>query len=178
MTHTAFEGSRRIAAGNLAGVRAEVVRLGGTGLVFEDETGRQVDLDFREEAVASAVIDEPRRVGRPKLGVVSKEVTLLPRHWEWLGRQPGGASGTLRRLVDGARNVSSEKDRVRQSQEAAYRFLSAMAGNEAGFEEAMRALFACKRESFEEQVRNWPIDVRDYGRQLAGGAFEDMTIKR
>ena len=122
-------------------------------------------------AVARAVAEEPRKVGRPKLGVVAKEITLLPRHWEWLALQKGGASVTLRRLVDEARNVSGEKDRVRQAQEAAYRFMSAMAGNEPGFEAALRALFTGQRVRFEELVRDWPLDVRDYTRKLAGGAL-------
>ncbi len=113
----------------------------------------------------------PRRPGRPKLGVVGREVTLLPRHWDWLNSQPGGASVALRKLVDQARKVNATRDRVRQSQEAAYRFMSAMAGNEPGFEEASRALFARKRERFDEMVGAWPIDVRDHAKLLAEAAF-------
>lgn len=177
--YAAFEGARRIASGELAFVTIEVKRALARGqrgpvLIFEDGTGRQVDLDLREPPPAplpEPTPDGPRRAGRPKLGVVAKEVTLLPRHWDWLGLQPGGASVTLRRLVDEARNVSAEKDRVRQAQEAAYRFMSAMAGNEPGFEEAIRALFAGKRLRFNELVSDWPIDVRDYSRQLAEAAL-------
>ena len=146
----------------------------GALLIFEDNTGRQVDLDCREPPsapVAPPPVDEPRRAGRPKLGVVAKEVTLLPRHWDWLGLQPGGASVTLRRLVDEARNVSAEKDRVRQAQEATYRFMSAMAGEEPGFEEAIRALFAGKRLRFNELILDWPVDVRDYAQQLGEAAL-------
>lgn len=180
MRYTAFEGSRLIASGDLAEVtRAakEVLARGERApvLVFDDETSRVVDLDFREpEAQAAAAEAEPekRPVGRPKLGVVPKEVTLLPRHWEWLGRQPGGASVTLRRLLDEARNVSAEKDRRRQAQESVYRFMSAMAGNEPGFEEALRALFAGHKVRFENLVGDWPIDVRDHALRLAGQTFE------
>jgi len=177
---TAFEGSRLIASGDLAEVTRAVKEVLARGerapvLVFDNETSRVVDLDLREpEAQAAAAEPEPekRPVGRPKLGVVPKEVTLLPRHWEWLGRQPGGASVTLRRLVDEARNVSAEKDRLRQAQESAYRFMSAMAGNEPGFEEALRALFAGHKVRFENLVRDWPIDVRDHALLLAGQAFK------
>ena len=133
-----------------------------------------MDLDYREPPPAPAAPppeDEPRRAGRPKLGVIAKEVTLLLRHWDWLGLQPGGASVTLRRLVDEARNVSAEKDRVRQAQEAAYRFMSAVAGNEPGFEEAIRALFAGKRLRFNELILDWPVDVRDYAQQLGEAAL-------
>jgi hypothetical protein len=113
----------------------------------------------------------PRGPGRPKLGVVAREVTLLPRHWEWLATQPGGASITLRRLVEHAKRASTGKDRVRRSQSAAYRFMSAMAGDEPGFEEATRALFAGNLDRFNTLVEGWPRDVRDHARRLATGAF-------
>ncbi len=183
ITCTAFEGSRRIGTGEMGKVAVEVKKVlergeRGTVLIFDDRTGEQVEMNWRATPVAALAlvdepaVDEPRRVGRPKLGVVPKEVTLLPRHWEWLGLQPGGASVTLRRLVDEARNVSAGKDRVRQAQEAAYRFMSAIAGNEPGFEEAIRALFAGQRQRFEELVLDWPIDVRDHARQLAAAALD------
>ena len=131
-------------------------------------------MDYREPPpppAAPPAEDEPRRAGRPKLGVIAKEVTLLPQHWDWLGLQPGGGSVTLRRLVDEARNVSAEKDRVRQAREATYRFMSAMAGDEPGFEEAIRALFAGKRLRFNELILDWPVDVRDYAQQLGEAAL-------
>jgi hypothetical protein len=106
------------------------------------------------------------------MGVVAREVTLLPRHWEWLSRQPGGASVALRKLVEAARRANTGQDRVRSSQEAAYRFATVMAGNLAGFEEALRALFARNRSRFDEQVAPWPVDVRDHVRKLAAAAFE------
>lgn len=177
-SYTAFEGSRRVSSGDMARVTAELKRVIARGergplLIFEDSTGQQVDLDFREPSPPLPEFKEPapRRAGRPKLGVVAKEITLLPLHWDWLGLQPGGASVTLRRLVDEARSVSAEKDRVRQAQESAYRFMSAMAGNELGFEEAIRALFARKRRRFQELVLDWPIDVRDYAQQLGEAAL-------
>jgi hypothetical protein len=189
MTCTAFEGSRRIASGTLDLVARATKRVLDRGedapvLIFDDETSRPVEVDFRgteEEVLAKlpmsvaepALVEETRRkVGRPKLGVVAREVTLLPRHWDWLSAQPGGASVTLRRLVDEARNVNATKDRVRQAQESAYRFMSAMAGNEPGFEEAIRALFAKQRKRFDEWVDAWPIDIRDHARKLASAALD------
>ncbi len=107
--------------------------------------------------------------------MVAREITLLPRHWDWLNRQPGGASVALRKLVDDARRTYKDRDRVRQSQEAAYRFMVAMAGNEPGFEEATRALFARQQEAFNRLIERWPADVRDHARKLAVPALERAT---
>jgi hypothetical protein len=127
-------------------------------LAFDDETGRQVDLDLSEPA-------EPlRKRGRPALGVEAKEVTLLPRHWEWLGRQRGGASATLRRMVEEA----SRKGRTpRECHDAAYWFLSAMAGNLPRFEEAVREIYAGNKVGYDHFTHGWPPAVRDHGRALA-----------
>jgi hypothetical protein len=103
--------------------------------------------------------------------VVAREITLLPRHWEWLGRQPGGASVAIRKLVDDARRGSEDSDRVRAGQDAAYRFMSAMAGNRPHFEEAIRALFAPNPARFRELIAEWPADVRDHAAWLATRAF-------
>jgi len=140
---------------------------GGEFLVFEDVSGRQIDLDFRGTPNAGEATAEPRGRGRPKLGVVPREVTLLPRHWDWLNSQPGGASVALRKLVDEARRSSGDADRIRAAQEAAYRFLSAIAGNLPGYEEATRALFAYDRRRFGEHIAGWPEDIRDYAVKLA-----------
>ncbi len=113
--------------------------------------------------------------GRPRLGVVAREVTLLPRHWQWLSSQPGGASVALRKLVDEARLANIGKDRVRQSQEAAYRFMSAMAGDAPGFEEAARALFAGDEHRFEQCISVWPEDVRDHAKRLAKDALHTQS---
>jgi len=184
MNYTAFHGLQRIGAGNLP----EIAMLlkdapqGGGYLVFEDATGRQVDLDTRgtpDEILArysEPASTEPRGRGRPRLGVVAREVTLLPRHWEWLASQPGGASVALRKLVDQARKTSGDRDRVRAAQEASYRFLSAIAGNLPGFEEATRALFAYDRRRFGELIAGWPEDVRDYGIQLAFADRDPDTL--
>ena len=137
-------------------------------LAFDDETGRQVDVDLRPEAQSV-----PRR-GRPSLGVEAKEVTLLPRHWEWLGVQPGGASVALRKLVEEARR-NDGKSQVRTAQTALNRFMSAMAGNLPGFEEAGRALFAGDKAGFERETKAWPEDIRDYARRLAAPAFPEQA---
>lgn len=142
---------------------------GGDYLVFDDKTGRQLDIDLRalESPQSLDSQTEPRGRGRPRLGVIAREVTLLPSHWDWLNAQPGGASVALRKLVDGARRTSGDRDRVRAAQESTYRFISAISGNLPGFEEATRALFAYDRRRFGELISGWPEDIRDYAIRLA-----------
>jgi hypothetical protein len=166
MSYTAFQGQNRIAAGNLAEVYSLLKdRPQGDFLVF-DETGRQVDLDLR--AIQHEPSADPARGrGRPRLGVVAREVTLLPRHWDWLNSQPGGASVALRKLVEEARRTRGDNDRVRAAQESAYRFLTAIAGNLPGYEGALRALFAYDRRKFADLIAGWPQDIRDHAIQLA-----------
>ena len=177
---TVFAGPRLIVTGDRDVAISALRELAANGeqrsiLVFDDATGEQVDLDVREGSIPVAAPaneePEPRRPGRPKLGVVAREVTLLPRHWEWLNAQPGGASVALRKLVEAARRDSVDTDRMRHSQEAAFRFMTAVAGNEAGFEEACRALYAGDREKFDSQIASWPADVAAYASRLAGDAF-------
>jgi uncharacterized protein len=194
---TAFEGDRLLASGPLIEVALAVKNASDRGgpapiLVFDDTTGRVIDFDLRgtkadvvarlskasaegaehaKRTSASTASDLPagesRGRGRPKLGVVGREVTLLPRQWEWLAAQPGGASVALRRLVDEAKRSAGTAPRMRASQEAAYHFMSAMAGNLPGFEEAARALFANDRRGFDQRVSNWPEDVRAHATRLA-----------
>ncbi len=192
---TAFQGSRRVAGGALPDVlpAIEAARrrdLRAPLLVFDDATGHLVELDLRSPAGRhsqqrgapqpnrsqdSAPAPVARGAGRPKLGVVGREVTLLPRHWEWLNRQPGGASVTLRKLVEEARRSGASRDRVREAQEATYRFLLAIAGDLPGYEEAMRALFASRRERFEALMADWPTDIREHALRLAEAAFPGAT---
>jgi uncharacterized protein len=175
---TAFQGTRKIAGGTRAEVALAVKRANDTGeavLIFDDMTGRQVEFDLRgseTEILARLETGEPRKPGRPKLGVTAREVTLLPRHWEWLGSQPGGASVTLRKLVDTARNETSGREQKRRAQEAADRFMLAMAGNEPHYEEAGRALYAGNYKRFMELTEAWPQDIRDHVRHLAEAAFD------
>ena len=174
--HTAFSGERLVASGSPAEVaRAAwpLARAGEPVLIF-DETARPVEIDFRGalEDVLARLEPPPapaRSPGRPKLGVTAREVTLLPRHWTWLAGQPGGASVALRKLVEEAmRSPAAER---RAAQEAAYRFISAMAGDRPGFEEAARALFAGDANAFGAHSKEWPRDIRDYAGRLAAGAF-------
>ncbi|MGX9391011.1 DUF2239 family protein [Nitrobacteraceae bacterium UC4446_H13] len=188
---TVFENDHRVATGPLAEVALVVKWMAdrpGTSsiLIFDDATGRTIDLDLRgsdAEVVArlrpsaspptpAATPEPPRGRGRPKLGVVAREVTLLPRHWDWLSAQPGGASVALRKLVEEARRRNGDRDRTRMSRDAAYHFMSTMAGNLAGFEEASRALFASDRHRFAELIASWPPDVRDHIVKLAFNAFQ------
>lgn len=170
---TAFDGNRRLASGPLGEVALAVKRAGppDSVYIYDDATGEVIDLDTRgtEDEVLQRLEERltTRGRGRPKLGVVAREVTLLPRHWDWLNAQPGGASVALRRLVDEARRTNLETDRRRTAQEAAYRFVSAIGGNLPGFEEATRALFAYDRGRFEEQISEWPEDVRAHAVKLA-----------
>jgi hypothetical protein len=172
---TAFSETRLLADGPLKTVlaAAKVVHDAGRPLlVLDNSTGRAVDLDLRgdlEAALARLPEPQARGRGRPKLGVVAREVTLLPRHWEWLARQPGGASVALRKLVeDAARSPAAEK---RLSQEVAYRAMSTLAGDLPGFEEAARALFAPDRAKFMHEMQDWPPDVRDYVLRQAAKSF-------
>jgi len=179
---TAFDGERLLAEGRLIDVALAVkaaIASGAEGpvLTFEDATGGVVDLDLRGSRADIAArlgeaAGEPPR-GRPRLGVVAREVTLLPRHWEWLAAQPGGASAAVRRLVEEARRAGDAKARVRVSQGAAYKFMAAMAGDLPGFEEASRALFAGDRARFEKTTSGWPADVRAYAARLAAAALGD-----
>ncbi|MCW0371767.1 MULTISPECIES: DUF2239 family protein [Xanthomonas] len=195
MPSTAFAGHRMWMAGPLGEVALAAKRAvlaGETLLIFDDASGGIVDLDVRGSdaevlarwsrppasaterdgsgAVAAVVPDaggHGRSRGRPKLGVVAREVTLLPRQWEWLASQPGGASAVLRRLVDEARKATQPRQQRRAAQERAYRFMQALAGDLPGYEEALRALFADDRAALEHRIAGWPADVRAYALHLA-----------
>ncbi|MGX2032566.1 MULTISPECIES: DUF2239 family protein [Methylocaldum] len=183
-TWIAFAGAKRIALGPPRDVAAKVKSFVDTDsqdivLIFDAVTSAPVELDLRgsvsavldrlshaqgnqTEPVADTSASAPRTAGRPKLGVTAREVTLLPRHWEWLTSQPGGASVALRKLVEQAMRANRQDDQVRQAREAAYRFMNAMAGNEPGFEEAIRALFAGDQDRLHQAVAKWPADVRQH----------------
>ncbi len=180
-TFVAFDGPRRLGAGSTGELVIAVKAAADGGaegplLIFDNADGRVIDVDLRgsdAEVLARLPPTEeaqpapPRGRGRPRLGVVAREVTLLPRHWEWLNAQPGGASAAVRKLVEAARRSNADRDRVRQAQEAAYRFMTAIAGDLPGYEEALRALFANDPVRFADRVRDWPADVRDQARSLA-----------
>ncbi|HYG46305.1 MAG TPA: DUF2239 family protein [Allosphingosinicella sp.] len=165
---TAFLEDRIVARGERGAVTRELERLYPADLgalrVFEDGSGRIVDLDYWD-AAASAPPPPPRPRGRPRLGVAAREVTLLPRHWEWLSRQPGGASAAIRRLVEDARRKGSEAGERR---DAAYRFMSDMCGDRPGYEEALRALYRGDHERLRTLIAGWPEAIRDYVEELLG----------
>jgi hypothetical protein len=201
---TAFEGHRRIASGPIAQVAIAVKRAQENGnagpiLIFDDLTGRPIDVDLRGDddeirarlgaatpnlpiapspsaAARDDAVDqapaEPRGRGRPSLGVVAREITLLPRHWQWLATQPGGASVALRKLVDEARKSHAAQDASRVANDRTYHFMSTMAGNLVGFEEAIRALFANDTRRCQELMQDWPADVRDHAMKLARSGAE------
>ena len=198
--YTAFSQGRRVAHGRYddiaralaAAVAATPADVPAPWLVFDDATGAPIDTPPLPQdaarlkagragraaisaAQALAKADEcspaPRAAGRPRLGVVAREVTLLPRHWEWLSVQPGGASAALRRLIDKARKDNKSADSRRVASERSYKFMSAIAGDQPQFEEAARALFAGDAVRFAGHVADWPPDVRTYLMQLAEAAF-------
>jgi len=181
---TAFAGPHKVAAGTLHAVAQTLKELvtrdpDAQILIFDDASGSQVDLNLhgslaevlqRLPRVPPSQDDAPpaiRTAGRPKLGVVAREITLLPRHWEWLATQPGGASVALRKLVEQAQRGNKAHDEQRQAREAAYKVMSALAGDAPGFEEASRALFAGKQPAFLACVQAWPADVREHVLRLA-----------
>lgn len=194
-SYTAFLEQQQISNGHFEEVKQAACQRVTNGerrpiIIFNDANGKVVDIDYQNPDLSVESLDtnpictndaastiEPqqakqaRRVGRPKLGVVAKEVTLLPRHWEWLATQPGGASVTLRKLVEKARRDNQAADQITQSRDACYRVINALAGNEAASEEAIRALFADDRDTFTAIIQMWPTDVSRYVQSIANTAF-------
>ncbi|MEW4288376.1 DUF2239 family protein [Rossellomorea marisflavi] len=181
-TYTAFSGVKNVASGPLDRVVSTITdQLDSNDwpqvLIFDDATGRQIDVDYhgpihsKADTGEQAEAAQPRRVGRPKLGVVSGEVTLLPRHWEWLKNQPGGASVTLRKLVEDARRGGAQQ--AKASQEATYHFMTSMAGNFPHYEEALRELYAGNQATFHQHIEDWAVDVKKYMKELSSTAFTE-----
>jgi hypothetical protein len=181
----AFSGHRLLARGLAVEVVAAVrtaTDAGESVLTFDAATGRVVDLDLRGDmaAVLARLIPasepEKRGPGRPKLGVTAREVTLLPRHWDWLAGQPGGASVALRKLVEGALREAEGPDRARRAKDATYRFITAIAGDLPGYEDATRRLFAGDGAAFDAAVEGWPEGVRETARGMAAQAWSKGTV--
>jgi uncharacterized protein len=183
----AFAGSRRIALGPLATLARAVKAHSDSGdsapiLIFEAATSARIELDLRgslDDVLARLPQPAPAEAarksgpGRPKLGVVSREVTLLPRHWDWLATQPGGASVTLRKLVEEAKRASLDKDRARRASEAVHRFMTVMAGDLPQYEEAVRAFYAQDADRFSDLIQGWPEDIRSHAAHLAAAALQN-----
>lgn len=209
-SYTAFRGSRRVAQGALHDVaqmvyahvqdaQAHSARASDAILLFDDRTGRVVDLEMRGSARAmlanlsargllpkgppeaappvahDTTPKSDRGPGRPRLGVVAREVTLLPRHWEWLASQPGGASVALRKLVDAARKAQADVDAARTRRDAAYAIMTALAGDRAHYEDATRALFRGDRDGLTAHMAKWPRDVQRYVLQVYDGPSSEGT---
>lgn len=183
---TAFANHRLIAVGPMVDValaaKAQIEKSPKALIqVFDDRTGRQIELDYRgteekflsrlKELVGDADDSKPTGPGRPKLGVVSREIGLLPRHWEWLAHQPEGASAALRKLVEAAQKKNAAKDELRKAQEVAYRFMSIAAGDLPDFEEALRALYSRDRSKFVKHMSAWPKDIREHALKLSKSVF-------
>lgn len=175
----AFAGTELLAKGPLPDVVRAVKRALDNGAeqsiaILDLVTSRPVEINFigtEEEVLQRLPRMQPRAAGRPKLGVVAREVTLLPRHWEWLSSQPGGASVALRKLVEHASRDARQADLMREARDSAYRFMHELAGDEPGFEEASRALFAGDAARLKELVAGWPAGVREHLLELAQPAF-------
>lgn len=187
--YIAFADSKKIASGNLLEVALKAKKnikseSKVTLLIFDSLTSQQIDVDLRgtpenitrrlEAFSQPAPVEENKKTGpgRPKLGVTSKEVTLLPAHWEWLTSQPGGASVTLRRLVDEAKKKNLSKDLVRQAQESTYKFMTIMAGDRTNYEEALRALYATDKKKFEKMIADWPKDIKEHLSEISERCFQ------
>lgn len=188
-TYTAFADSKKIASGAVVDVALKVKKFLKTDskaqiLIFDDSTSAQIEIDLRGTADnitrrLEALLEDKGTTspskksgpGRPKLGVTPKEVTLLPDHWEWLASQPGGASVTLRRLVEDAKKKNHPKDLIRQAQEATYKFMTVMAGDLTQYEEALRALYSKDHNKFEKIVNLWPKDIREHTLKIAEAAM-------
>lgn len=183
-TYTAFQGQQRLITGPLRDVLTHLKTLVDSGqrnpnhllLIFNDQTGRVAD--FNLNGTLQQILDReaplPRTgPGRPKLGVVSREVSLLPRHWEWLESHPNGASAALRRLIDEARKADPAGERRRQATLPTDRFLTVMGGDLPGAEDASRALYQGDGPTFRRLVQDWPDDIRQHALHLSAGAFED-----
>jgi len=185
-TYTSFIGHKLLAHGDLVKVVLRIKRKlkeepHAPILIFSDLTGKQMDFDLRgsekeiEERLQKFVAEEPGNTvqgrGRPKLGVVAREVSLLPRHWEWLATQSGGASAALRRLVEDARKKTADRETIKQSQERTYKFMTAMGGDLPGYEEALRALYVKDGKKFNKQIAEWPEHVKDYAIKVSATVF-------
>jgi len=187
-TYTAFEGYKLLSHGDIETVALDVRKAlkkdsNKSVLIFSDSTGRQIDLNlngYESEVLerlkvfaAPPVSTHIGGVGRPKLGVVSREISLLPQHWEWLSNQEGGASSVIRRLIDAKMNTSllSAKEKTKKVQEVVYKFLSAVAGNLPNFEEVVRYLYRKDKKKFEDLMSDWPSDVSKHASFLAKEAF-------
>lgn len=185
-SYSVFEGTKLFFQGPLDEVVLKIKkRLGkanhGDILIFSNFTGKVIDFNFHgtekdivrrlEVFVSEGDLKPSAGPGRPKLGVMSREVSLLPRHWEWLATQSGGASAALRALVTEAIRKESGSVSIKQAQERTYKFMSVMGGDLKGYEEALRALYKKDVEKFISHIDEWPRDIKNHTKDLAEPVF-------
>ena len=186
-TYTAFEDHKILSQGFLEDVVLKVKkRLEKSPesqiVIYSDATGKSMDFNFqgseKEVLKRLEVYTTPENTteassgpGRPKLGVISREVSLLPKHWEWLATQSGGASNTLRKLVEENMKKTSGVLTVKTAQERTYKFMSVEAGDLENYEEALRALYRKDKERFTSEIKTWPRDVQKHILELAKPVF-------
>lgn len=188
--YIAFDGNNQIAQGEIFSLAPKAKKYldknpKASILIFDAEDSALIEVDFRgtvdnvTERLEAYREDEAKvGPGRPKLGVVSKEVGLLPRHWEWLALQPGGASATLRNLVEAAQKKNLRRDQIRRSQDATYKFMHALAGDLPLYEEVLRALYAKNENLFKTLIAPWPNDLRKHVIHLATPTFEGESSEK
>lgn len=184
-TYSAFSGDTLVFGGELRPLLSHLKGLLDAEprrelLIFEDDSGKQVEFDFRgslDEVLAREAPPPRTGPGRPKLGVISREISLLPRHWEWLERQPSGISAALRRLVEAEMKRDPERQRALQARAATGRVMTTLAGNRENFEEALRALYAGEGARFRQLVRGWPSDIKKHLLRLAEPSFVEASAR-
>ncbi len=183
---TVFSGTKIIATGQLKEIISKVKDYLKRNnieplLIFDDMTSEQLEINFSEsnEAILKSfkkdrneITKKSSNVGRPKLGVVSREISLLPRHWEWLSKQPKGASATLRILVEEAKKQNQPQEQIRPAQDATYTFMNSIAGNLPNYEEALRALYSRDKKNFQKQISSWPKDIVIHIKKLIENIFD------
>lgn len=188
--YIAFAGAQKIAGGPALEIAPKIRMFMDSNadaeiLVFDAKTSAQIEFDLRgtPDQIRRRLKDQFEAIvvspgpGRPKLGVVCREISLLPRHWEWLATQRGGASATLRRLVEDAKRQNAPQDQLRAAKDAAYKFLSIIAGNLPSYEEAIRALYGDAADKYQKIVKEWPKDIRDHAYALANQAWGCESIE-
>ena len=185
-SYTAFNNQHILIQGSLEKVVLKVKKQleqhpSSDVLIFSDSSGKKMDFDLRgsenevlarlEKFIGKDALSTTSGPGRPKLGVISREVSLLPRHWEWLSTQSGGASASLRRLIDETKKQTSAREIIKQAQERTYKFMTTIAGNLSNYEDALRALFSKDKKLFEDHINDWPKDIKKQTIKLAGDVF-------
>lgn len=168
-TYTAFVGNTRLITDSLLNVALAIKNQQHDSapiLIFEDQTGKQIDVNITgsESDIQQryAELETVKKVGRPKLGVISREITLQQKHWDWLDLQNSSASAVIRKLIDQELNNAQSESNIMMTKQTTDRFMSAMLGNMPNYEEATRALYQGNKEGFLELIQDYPNDLKEY----------------